>query len=185
RVAYALSQILVVSDQKDGLGNPWLISGYFDVLSRNAFGNFRTLLEDITKNPAMALWLDHMCNDKETTTRLPNENYAREILQLFSIGTVWLNQDGTPMTDAQKQPLPTYDQNVVQGFAKVFTGWSYSGSANWCAYPQTDLPWYAPLVAFNSRRAFDFEQAPLASPRTAPAWSCQRRPRRPQTPRPT
>ncbi|MBP8298430.1 MAG: DUF1800 family protein [Burkholderiales bacterium] len=158
RVAYALSQILVVSDQKDGLGNPWLISGYFDVLSRNAFGNFRTLLEDITKNPAMALWLDHMCNDKETTTRLPNENYAREILQLFSIGTVWLNQDGTPMTDAQNNPLPTYDQNVVQGFAKVFTGWSYSGSANWCAYPQTDLPWYAPLVAFNSRHSISSKQ---------------------------
>ncbi|MBK7470847.1 MAG: DUF1800 family protein [Betaproteobacteria bacterium] len=158
RIAYALSQILVVSEQKDGLANPWLISGYFDVLSRNAFGNFRTLLEEITKNPAMALWLDHMCNDKETTTRLPNENYAREILQLFSIGTVWLNQDGTPMQDAQNNPLPTYDQNVVQGFAKVFTGWSYSGSANWCAYPATDLPWYAPLVAFNSRHSISSKQ---------------------------
>ena len=158
RVAYALSQILVVSDQKDGLGNPWLISGYFDVLARNAFGNFRTLLEEITKNPAMALWLDHICNDKETATRLPNENYAREILQLFSIGTVWLNQDGTPMLDAQNNPLPTYDQAVVQGFAKVFTGWSYSGSANWCAYPATDLPWYAPLVAFNNRHSISSKQ---------------------------
>ena len=77
RVAFALSQILVVSEQKDGLGNPWLISGYLDVLARNAFGNYRTLLEEITKSPAMARYLDHMCNDKETATRSPNENYAR------------------------------------------------------------------------------------------------------------
>jgi uncharacterized protein (DUF1800 family) len=154
RVAFALSQILVVSDQKDGLGNPWLISGYFDVLSKNAFGNFRTLLEDITKNPAMALYLDAMCNDKETATRLPNENYAREVLQLFSIGTVWLNPDGTPMLDAQSNPIPTYDQNVIQGFAKVFTGWSYNGTS-WCQYPPTgsENRWYQPMIAFNTHHS--------------------------------
>jgi uncharacterized protein (DUF1800 family) len=154
RVAFALSQIIVVSDQKDGLGNAWLMSGYYDVLERNAFGNFRTLLEDITKSPAMALWLDFMCNDRDTATRMANENYAREILQLFSIGTNWLNQDGTLMLDAQNHPIPTYDQSVIQGFAKVFTGWSYSGSANWCQYPATNTPWYAPLVAFNNHHSY-------------------------------
>ena len=148
RVAFALSQIMVVSGEKDNLGNPWLLSGYFDVLSRNAFGNFRTLLEEITKNPAMALYLDAMCNDKESATRVPNENYAREVLQLFSIGTVWLNADGTAMLDNQGLPIPTYDQTVIQGFAKVFTGWSYNG-ATWCAYPQTNNPWYDPVIAFN------------------------------------
>ncbi|MEP7085124.1 MAG: DUF1800 family protein, partial [Betaproteobacteria bacterium] len=152
RVAFALSQIMVVSAEKDGLGNPWLMSGYLDVLSRNAFGNFRTLLEDLTKNPAMALYLDAMCNDKESATRVPNENYAREVLQLFSIGAIWLNPDGTPMLDVLGKPIPTYDQSVIQGFAKVFTGWSYN-AATWCAYPQTDSPWYDPIIAFNSRHS--------------------------------
>ncbi len=152
RVAFALSQIMVVSDEKDGLGNPWLMSGYYDVLSRNAFGNFRTLLEELTKNPAMALYLDAMCNDKESATRVPNENYAREVLQLFSIGTVWLNPDGTVLLDNLNQPILTYDQSVIQGFAKVFTGWSYN-AANWCTYPATNNPWYDPVIAFNNHHS--------------------------------
>jgi uncharacterized protein (DUF1800 family) len=153
RVAYALSQILVVSDQHGVLVNvPWAMAGYFDVLERNAFGNFRTLLEEVTRSPGMAIYLDAMCNDKESGTRVPNENYAREVLQLFSIGTVWLNPDGTPMLDAQNNPLPTYDQSVVQGFAKVFTGWSYNG-ASWCQYPATNNAWYDPIIAFNSHHS--------------------------------
>jgi uncharacterized protein (DUF1800 family) len=153
RVAYALSQIIVVSDDKDSLVNiPWAIASYFDVLERNAFGNFRTLLEEMTKNPGMAIYLDAMCNDKEAGTRLPNENYAREILQLFSIGTVWLNQDGTPMQDALNNPVPTYDQSVIQDFAKVFTGWSYNGP-NWCGYPATNNGWYDSIIAFNSHHS--------------------------------
>jgi uncharacterized protein (DUF1800 family) len=155
RVAFALSQIIVVSDQKDALVNlPWAIAGYYDVLAKNAFGNFRTLLEDITKTPGMAIFLDHICNDRDTATRLPNENYAREVLQLFSIGTLWLNQDGTLMLDGQSNPIPTYDQSVIQGFAKVFTGWSYSGTVNWCGYPQTNAPWYDPLIAFNNHHSY-------------------------------
>ena len=153
RVAYALSQIMVISDQKDSLVNsPWAIAGYYDVLNRNAFGNFRTLLEDVTKNPGMGIYLDMVCNDKETATRVPNENYAREILQLFSVGTVWLNQDGTLMLDAQNQPIPTYDQSVVQGFAKVFTGWA-NNKPTWCSYPNTNNTWYDPMIAFNSHHS--------------------------------
>ena len=153
RVAYALSQILVVSDQKDSLVNsPWAIAGWYDALNRNAFGNFRTLLEEVTKNPGMAIYLDMMCNDKETATRVPNENYGREVLQLFAVGTVWLNQDGTLMLDGQGQPIPTYDQNVVQGFAKVFTGWSYN-RPTWCSYPNSNNGWYDPMVAFNSHHS--------------------------------
>jgi len=155
RVAFALSQIIVVSDDSDALVNlPWAIAGYYDVLAKNAFGNYRTLLEDITKNPAMAIFLSHLCNDRETATRLPNENYAREVLQLFSIGTAWLNADGTIMLDAQNQnqPIPTYDQNVIQGFAKVFTGWAYNTS--WNCYPATTPPWYNPLVANNNHHSY-------------------------------
>ena len=153
RVAYALSQIIVASDQKDSLVNvPWAIASYYDVLGRNAFGNFRTLLEEVTKNPGMAIYLDAMCNDKEAGSRLPNENYAREIMQLFTIGTVWLNQDGTTMLDGQNNPIPTYDQSVVQGFAKVFTGWSYN-EASWCHYPSTNAGWSDPMIAFNSHHS--------------------------------
>ena len=153
RVAYALSQIMVISDQKDSLVNsPWAIAGYYDVLNRNAFGNFRTLLEDVTKNPGMGIYLDMVCNDKETATRVPNENYAREILQLFSVGTAWLNQDGTLMLDAQNQPIPTYDQSVVQGFAKAFTGWA-NNKPTWCSYPSTNNTWYDPMIAFNSHHS--------------------------------
>ena len=153
RVAYALSQIIVASDDKDSLVNsPHAIAGYYDVLSRNAFGNFRTLLEEVTKNPGMAVYLDMMCNEKETATRVPNENYAREILQLFSIGTLWLNQDGTVMKDGQNEPIPTYDEAVVQGFAKVFTGWSYN-RATWCSYPSANVNWVDPMIAFNTRHS--------------------------------
>jgi len=156
RIAFALSQIMVVSNQKDGMDSAWLMSGYYDMLLKNAFGNFRTLLEDITKNPAMARYLDMMCNDRDTTTRVPNENYAREVLQLFTIGTEWLNPDGTRMLDGQSQPIPTYDQTTIQGFAKVFTGWSYSGTLNWCQQPPVtnNTPWYAPVIAFNSHHSF-------------------------------
>ena len=154
RVAYALSQIMVISDQKDSLVNsPHAIGGYYDVLNRNAFGNFRTLLEEVTKNPGMAIYLDMMCNDRESGTRVPNENYAREILQLFTIGTVWLNADGTQMKDAQNQPIPTYDQAVVQGFAKIFTGWSYA-RPTWCSYPAVNADWFNPMFAFNSHHSF-------------------------------
>lgn len=153
RVAYALSQIIVVSDDKDSLVNvPWAIASYYDVLGRNAFGNFRTLLEEVTKNPGMAIYLDAMCNNKETAALLPNENYAREVLQLFSIGTVWLEQDGTPMLDALGNLIPTYDQNVIQGFAKAFTGWAYN-EATWCHYPSTDHGWYDPMIAFNTHHS--------------------------------
>ena len=73
--------------------------GYFDILAKNSFGNFRTLLDEVTKNPGMAIYLDWRCNEGQSAATLPNENYARELLQLFSIGTIWLNQDGTPMLD--------------------------------------------------------------------------------------
>ena len=137
RVAYALSQIMVVSDQQATLAAfPYSIAGYYDILNRNAFGNFRTLLEEITKSPAMGVYLDMVCNERETDLRAPNENYARELLQLFSIGTVWLNQNGTVLMAEPNQPIPTYNQSVVQGFAKVFTGWSYANPA-WCSAPVT------------------------------------------------
>jgi len=129
RVALALSEIMVVSniapDQDTNALAFWM-----DTLYKNAFGNYRTLLRDVTLQPAMGYYLNMLGNDKEdpATGRMPNENYAREVLQLFSIGLVQLNDDGTPRRDAAGQTIPTYDQTVVQGFAKVFTGWSFGGN---------------------------------------------------------
>jgi uncharacterized protein (DUF1800 family) len=133
RVAFALSQILVTSAVDVPL--PSWMRGYQQLLYSEAFGNFRQLLYDITLNPAMGRFLNMVNNRCQTGTPLdanvcrnglksqPNENYAREILQLFSIGTFVLNQDGTRAVDGSGNPIPTYDQNTVEQFARVFTGW--------------------------------------------------------------
>ena len=126
RVAFALSEILVVSLVNDTLlGNPEAPASYVDLLGQHAFGNFRTLLEAVTLHPAMGHYLDLKGSQKQDDARgvMPNENYARELLQLFSIGTEQLNVDGTVRKDAQGKPIPTYDESIVQGFARAFTGW--------------------------------------------------------------
>lgn len=128
RVAYALSQILVVSSNSQGLNNnPIAIGAYYDVLLADAFGNFRQLLEDITLNAGMGQFLDMAGNVKgnATTGTNPNENYAREINQLFSIGLYQLHPDGTLQLDGRGLPIPTYTQTAVTNFARVFTGWNF------------------------------------------------------------
>jgi uncharacterized protein (DUF1800 family) len=129
RVALALSEIMVVSNIAPDQDTDAL-AGWMDTLYKNAFGNYRTLLRDVTLQPAMGYYLNMLGNDKEdlTSGRMPSENYAREVLQLFSIGLVELNADGTPKRDTTGKTIPTYDQSVVQGFAKVFTGWSFGGN---------------------------------------------------------
>jgi hypothetical protein len=117
RVAFALHQIFVVSGRDVTL--PSWMAPYLQTLDRNAFGNFRTLLHEITLNPGMGLYLDMLGNSRTN----PNENYAREILQLFSVGPDKLNLDGTPQLDAQGNRIPTYDQATINNFARVFTGW--------------------------------------------------------------
>ena len=134
RVAFALSQIMVVS-QIGALNNlPFATADFHDMLARNAFGNFRTLLEDVTLHPAMGIYLSMLGNRRAAanTNLRPDENYAREMMQLFSIGLVQLNIDGSVKTDASGQAIPTYDQAAIEGFARVFTGW------NW-ACPSTNL----------------------------------------------
>ena len=123
RVAFALHQIIVVSGVD--ITQPSWMTPYLQTLDRDAFGSFRQLLYDMTVNPAMGNYLDVNNNTK---TR-PNENYAREVLQLFSIGTVRLNLDGTQQLDGAGQPIPTYDQTTVNNFARVFTGWRFAPGA--------------------------------------------------------
>jgi uncharacterized protein (DUF1800 family) len=127
RISYALSQIFVVSSMDNGVGEHGReMASYYDVLARNAFGNYRQLLEQVSLHPAMGLYLSALRNTKESGTRVPDENYAREIMQLFSIGLLELNADGTPKTSAGKF-IETYDHDSVAGMAKVFTGWSWGG----------------------------------------------------------
>jgi uncharacterized protein (DUF1800 family) len=125
RVALALSQIFVTSGVE--IYEAYGMAAYQNLLLRDAFGNYRQLIEDVTLSPVMGHYLDMANNDKPNATRgtSPNENYAREVMQLFSIGVNALNADGTLRLDAQNQPTPTYDQAVIEGMASVFTGWSY------------------------------------------------------------
>lgn len=123
RMAWALSQIWVVSGV-DTQQSRWL-SEYHKILSKNAFGNYRDLIKEMTLNPAMGNYLD-MARSTRTN---PNENYGREVLQLFSVGLFMLNQDGTLQLDAQNNPIPTYDQNTVNNFTKVLTGWTFCNTA--------------------------------------------------------
>lgn len=122
RVAFALHQIFVVSGIDIGQGYPSRFTPYLQTLDRNAFGNFRQLLYEITLNAAMGNYLDMANNTKAN----PNENYAREILQLFTIGLNRLNPDGSLIRDQYGQNIPTYDQSVVNAFARVFTGWTFA-----------------------------------------------------------
>ncbi len=131
RVAFALSQIFVVSFVDSNLsGRPLGVATYYDMLARNAFGNYRTLLEEVTLHPMMGNYLTMLRNQKESATRVPDENYAREIMQLFSIGLFQLNADGTVKTDVTGLPLETYTHDDIVGLAKVFTGWSWYAGTN-------------------------------------------------------
>ena len=130
RTAFALSQIFVISLADSGVAaNPRGVAGYMDMLGRNAFGNFRKLLEDVSLHPMMGIYLSHMKNQKADPVvgRVPDENYAREVMQLFSIGLYELNQDGTVKLDSRNEPIETYTIADITGLARVFTGFSWAG----------------------------------------------------------
>ncbi|MEY3018182.1 MAG: hypothetical protein RL336_1317 [Pseudomonadota bacterium] len=134
RVAFALSQIFVISQASDALYNDTRgIANYHDILAKHAFGNYRDLLEAVTTNPMMGEYLSMVRNEKADPSRniRPDENYAREMMQLFTIGLVELNDDGTPQYDQNNQTLPTYNQDTIKAFASVFTGWLYGNANTW------------------------------------------------------
>lgn len=132
RVAFALSQILVISDRVDTLSGDILgVAEFSDILASQAFGSYRETLEQVTLSPQMGRFLTSLRNNgAANATTTPDENYAREVMQLFTIGLTRRNLDFSPVLDAQNQPVPTYDQIAVTNYAKVFTGWTYSGSAS-------------------------------------------------------
>jgi len=128
RVTFALSQIFVISLNEIGGPQAEMAASYYDMLGRNAFGNFRTLIEDVARHPAMGIYLSHIKNQPfdAASGRQPDQNFAREVMQLFSIGLTRLNPDGTPQLSGGS-PIATYDQTDVAGMAAVFTGWSWAG----------------------------------------------------------
>jgi uncharacterized protein (DUF1800 family) len=161
KMLWALMQIFVAGGDTPASRADYA-PAYMEAPYKNAFGNFRTLLEDVSLTPAMALYLSHMSNYKENPSlgTLPDENYAREIMQLFSVGLWMLNLYGTFKRDANGERIPTYNQDDIRGMAKIFTGWSMPTckNSNPSRYPNiyvclngAKLAWWAdvrPLVAF-------------------------------------
>jgi uncharacterized protein (DUF1800 family) len=147
RVVYALSQILVVSiSGVNSAWTPFSVGNYLDVMGANAFGNFRTLLEQITLTPAMGDYLNMRGNRKaDSSGRLPDENYARELMQLFTIGLTELNPDGTPRL-VGGQPQDTYDLDDVTGLARLLTGWEYA-----VGYDGAPEQYIAPMFCYPAR----------------------------------
>jgi uncharacterized protein (DUF1800 family) len=134
RMAFALTQILVVSDQDSSLsGRPDWVADWNDLMVNNAFGNYRQLLEQVTYKPQMGLYLTYFRNRREFNSGnppnliKPDENYAREVMQLFSIGLIKRNNDFSPVL-SNGQPVPTYDNDVIAELAKVFTGLTWSNA---------------------------------------------------------
>lgn len=138
RVALALSEILVVSiEGMTGEYPSFAMAAYWDLLNQYAFGNFRFLLQALTLNPAMGRFLNTKGNKKEDrkTNRRPDENYARELLQLFSIGLYELNIDGSVQTNTRGKPIETYDLQQIVELARVFTGWDEDHSTSKVGWP--------------------------------------------------
>jgi uncharacterized protein (DUF1800 family) len=128
RCAFALSQFFVISlNPIDGFWPPYIMGGWWDLLLSHAFGNFRDLLQAVSLNPGMGMYLNTKDNEKEDpkTGRQPDENYAREIMQLFSIGLRELNPDGTEKLGKDGKPVETYVQDDVTNLARVFTGYGH------------------------------------------------------------
>ena len=126
RIAFVLSQIWVVS-ATSGVQPAYAYPPYWRIFRDNAFGNYRDVIKAVTLSPAMGRYLNMANNAKANPAKgtAPNENYARELMQLFTLGLTQLNPDGSPMVDSSGNPIPTYDQTVVTNMAKLLTGWTY------------------------------------------------------------
>ncbi len=132
RLAFALSEILVISDQNNTVLDGHLgAAGYWDMLGENAFGSYRQTLESVTRHPMMGIYLSHLRNQKANPDigYYPDENYAREIMQLFTFGLVQRRQNGSIILGSDNLPIETYNNDVITEMAKVFTGLSFSASA--------------------------------------------------------
>ncbi|MDZ7628175.1 MAG: DUF1800 domain-containing protein [Parvularculaceae bacterium] len=158
RMIFALSQIFVVSYESSDVAETLSSAAfYMDMLDKNAFGNYRTLIEDVTYSPSMAQYLTYLNNRKEdpAQNRVPDENYARELMQLFTIGLVELNPDGSPRVDGSGNTIETYTNDDITGLAKVFTGLSWDDGNFGGRFPDQSVPVaaYSPLVVFEQEHS--------------------------------
>jgi uncharacterized protein (DUF1800 family) len=151
RVALALSEHFVVSDNLDAIAsNPRGLANFTDMLLDNAFGNYRDLLLDVTLHPIMGVYLSHLRNERSNPAigRFPDENYAREIMQLFSIGLYRLERDGTFVLSGKGQPIATYDNDDITEFAKIFTGLAFDGADH--DFHEGQELWTAPMRMYDA-----------------------------------
>ena len=172
RMAFALSEIFVVSDREVANANTTLyrIADYQDTLARGAFGSYRDLLEQVTLHPAMGYFLSHAGNAKADPARntTPDENYGREVMQLFSIGLAKRNRDFSLVLDASGNSIPTYDEQVVSAMARVFTGWTYAGQSD-AQFGRRNDTSFAPMECHprfhddQAKRIFDGIMVPAGS----------------------
>jgi len=148
RVAFALSQIFVTSLNRLVFNDNMVI--YQNMLLADAFSNYRKIMSDVTTSAAMGQYLDMGNNAKADPTQgtLANENFAREMMQLFTLGTVLLNPDGSVQYDSNQLPIPTYSQFTVTEFARVYTGWTYHPAPGKAVQWNTYVNAYGPMVSY-------------------------------------
>jgi uncharacterized protein (DUF1800 family) len=147
RVAFALSEMFVVSTNSD---NARSVTTYQNMLANDAFGNFYTIMHDVTLSPAMGAYLNMLNSAKPTGTQIANENFGRENMQLFTIGLDLLNQDGTLQLDSNGNPIPTYTETQVQAFSRAYTGWTYATASGG-----------SPTTFPNNTANYDYPMAPV------------------------
>jgi len=166
RVAFALSEIFVVSTASV---SPIAVTSFQNMLAQDAFTNLSTILNDVTLSPAMGNYLNMLNSNKPAAGEIANENYAREMMQLFSTGLEMLNQDGTVQLDANGNPIPVYSELQVEAFARAYTGWTYSTStgASAAKFPNGTANYYLPMAAVES--AHDTTAKILLNGTTLPA----------------
>jgi uncharacterized protein (DUF1800 family) len=149
RVAFALSEMFVISSDSD---NATTITYYHNTLAQDAFTNFSTIMNDVTLSPGMGAYLNMLDSAKAPTGQIANENYPRELMQLFTIGLNELNQDGTLQLDGSGNPIPTYTEAQVQAFARAYTGWTYATATGGSPtkFPNNTPNYFAPMAVVES-----------------------------------
>jgi len=163
RVGFTFHKFVVVGGQQLNNNQPFWFAPYLQTIDRNSFGNFRQMLFEVSLNPGMGEYLNMRGNSVISLANpTPNENYAREIMQLFSIGVDALNQDGTPMLDAQGNRVPTYDQTSITNLARVFTGWDLDANKiSPVDGTSTSANYQDPMVPNVNRNRYDTNQKTL------------------------
>ena len=148
RLAFALNEIWVVGENK--ISDPTGYTNYMQALTNDGLGNYYNVMKDVTLTAAMGHWLDMVNNDKPGTGQHANENYARELMQLFTLGLNQMNQDGTPVLDGSGNPVPTYTQDDVMALGRSLTGWTYPTQPGQTLVKHNPEYYGGPLVPFES-----------------------------------